>query len=524
MTARCSSCGAPLAPSDRFCGSCGAPVGGEPAPAPRAGRGDDGVLFAVPRRALESGERARLLDALGAGPEGSGVAHLVPVDPEWALDQVQEQLRRDRVGPRRVRAVCLVGADEDLPMTRVPDPTAPGSGRTVLTDNFFGALSLPPEPHRLMGDVLPEVPVTRIPSTAPTLVKRLVGLGGGLAPSWAGGVAVTAEVWKETSAAVLETIAGAGGPRLEVSPPAVEARVAELLGPSASRAYFNVHGSDQAPLWMGDDGTGRYPIVLRPEHAVMAPGAVVVSEACWAAAIFPGERAISSAFLESGAGCFVGSTAVAWGPPDPPPAEADLIAAGVFQALDDGLPLGEALLRAKTRIVAEALRAGEAPSPQQHNTLVTFVAYGAPMARVAHAAGGPLAGRGSESRPRPTSALDAIRRRMAGATAEPESPLEQVRARIRARISPGAFRIIEDGRRTLAELPPSVRASSQIRAELGRLLGGVGVDEVFWRRYRFETRDRAMIAASADAPPGQRRAAVIIDAAGGRILARYVSR
>jgi hypothetical protein len=491
------------------------------------------VLFVVPRQALAGADGEDLARALAAGRAGFNQGSVLVVDPASALEEVQGRLRQDRRGPRQIEAVCLVGADPDLPMTRLPDTTTAQPGREVLTDNFFGALSMPSEEDRLMGDVLPEVPVSRIPTLSPREVARLVSATDGLASTWAGGFAVSAGVWRDASAAVLEMVTGGSGPHLEISPPFVEEHVRQRLGPGTARAYFNVHGSEQSPVWVGDDEMGHYPVVLQPRSVAVAPDAVVVSEACYGAAIFRDEPAISTTFLERGAGCFLGSTIVAWGPSKPPPDNADLIASGFFQALDNGLPLGLALLQAKARIAETALEANEALNPVQHNTILSFVAYGAPLTRAAAIAaphGGALSGRPgpqithAPGPGRPGSALDAIRRRMAGGASAPGSALGLVRQRLRARISPGAYELMEHGRRTLADLPRMFRASGQIQRELGLLLGGKGIDELTWRSYRFRGRNRAMVTASTGVPHGTSYASLIVDPDGNEILARYVSR
>src|SRR5436305_1174358 len=81
---------------------------------------------------------------------------------------------------------------------------------------------------------------------------------------------------------------------------AVEASLARRGG----RIFFNVHGTDQDAVWLGEGG-GRYPEVLRSPAANAAESAIVVSEACYGASLFGGfGPPIAGRFLANGAGAF----------------------------------------------------------------------------------------------------------------------------------------------------------------------------------------------------------------------------
>jgi hypothetical protein len=535
VATRCPACGSAVAPGDRACGDCGArlvhgsgdtsnPLRDAPHTPPRArveaadtrheGSGAH-VLYVV----SQSGAQA--LDAVLSS---RGEVLAVP-SSEAALARVQARLREGR----RPDAVCVIGDDRAVPMARVEDPA--GHDDAVLTDNFFGRATTPSQEARFRGDLLPEVPVSRIPSGDPAFVAQLLSAPTPLCPTWTGGFALSAAVWKGASRAVAETLYGARGPALQLSPPADERTVASALAGLPGRLYFNVHGSGDEPCWVGE-GEGRYVPVLRAEAIRVAPGAVVVSEACFSAMDFPEDGGgLGEPFLRAGAGAFVGSTIIAWGPPEPPPSAADLVVLGFYDAIDRGLPAGAAMLDARGAILDAVLEEGRGLAPPEHNTLLSFVHYGAPFARVvAPARKDPAAApRGLPSSPHTLapkgaggSALDRIRGRMAGATAG-SSPLHDARARLGARLSPGDWEVLSSGRVALGALPTMFRRYDEVTKALRGLLGAAP-GELSLLRFRAGARQLAHVSASVVVPGmGARAAALLVDADGCE-LKRWVAR
>jgi hypothetical protein len=443
-------------------------------------------------------------------------------DADEALAAVQARLRR---GPLP-DAVCLLGDDEALPMTRLDDPS--GNDDAVMTDNFYGRRATPADADRFTGDLLPEVPVSRIPTLDPALVMRLHDDADSLAGSWRDGLALSAAVWEVASRGVAALLHGDEGPTLLLSPPADQARVSAALGRRPGRLYFNVHGSGQEPMWVGEGPGSQYPRVLDLDIPTIAPRAVVVSEACYGAMIFPGEGGIGAQFLSAGAGAFVGSSIIAWGgAAGAPPMLADLIVSGFYDALDEGQPAAAALLAAKRALLESTVDEGEGLDPSVHNTLLTFVHYGAPLGRVREPR--PKAGSVAPP-PAPTSpvtrtagggsALDRIRARMSGTAA---STIGGARERLAARLSPADWRTLSAGRLSLASLPREFRNHTEIVASLSRLLDATPEDvHVF--RYQAGARRLAQLTARVAAPRGLPRVAALILDEQGHELRRYVSR
>jgi hypothetical protein len=466
MNGTCAACHQPLRPRARFCGKCGTAVEkSEP-------RARENVLYVLPasqRRALD-----------GVIPTGQAVW----VEPETALPAVQSAVAG------RPGAVCLIGDDAALPFARLPDPT--GYDAAILSDVPYG-LSRPASDD----DVLPEIPVTRIPSSDPALVRRLLAVGDRLAPDWRRGLAVSASVWGQATGEVLRQL-GADVP-LRLSPPQARSEVEGALAEAPGRVYFNVHGTDQDAVWLGE-GDGHYPEVLRPPGARVAENAIVFSEACYGATLADGAGSIAPAFLAAGAGCFVGSTIIAWGGgPGSPPCLADEMALQFYRLLSEGVPLAEAVQAARIALLDAALAAGGVVDAPLHNTLLSFVAYGAPSARAAAAP------------------LRAPRAPVTGASA-----LQQARERLRRRLGAGAWQVVSSGRLTMRALAAQFRQGATVARRLEELLG-TGPTDAQVTRYRAGGTERATIIASASTAPLPRHAGVRVDR-DGRVLESFVSR
>ena len=405
----CSNCGAKVG-AEAFCGECGSIVDSSPTPATKSaaasssaqlvthaapGASGAAVAHAVPGEDVvsEHARRMRTLfvcsSAMAEGPRGAellaglrrrtalGDVLIVGSD---ALAQTQERLRGLGVDGRAsgVDAVCLVGSDVTLPHARVEDRT--GRGGEVLTDNYFGRADSPNDDERMAGELLPAVPVSRLPFDDAETIIALLRRPDVLSSTWNNGVLVSCEVWRGASAAVVEHLGAVE--RLHLAPPSTDDHVGGLLvAAPPGRLYFNVHGTDLEPVWVGQGHDGNHPEVLRPAMIRVAPGAVVVSEACFGAACYEDEEAIGQAFLARGASAFFGSTIIAWGPPQAPPGLADLIPIHVYQQLDAGRSAAEALQAAKRAIRDDYLERDDGLCAQVENTLLSFCHYGLPWCR-----------------------------------------------------------------------------------------------------------------------------------------------
>jgi len=89
------------------------------------------------------------------------------------------------------------------------------------------------------------------------------------------------------------------------------------------------------------------------------------------------DDATSLKYLQNRAICFVGSTRIAYGPIEPSAEFADLIGVKFFENLKNGLPFGEAFMKAKQDYAKEKLADGTFDDVDQ-KTLLEFVLYADP--------------------------------------------------------------------------------------------------------------------------------------------------
>jgi hypothetical protein len=336
--------------------------------------------------------------------ERSQRGELLVVSAEDAVDTVQATLAKDRRIRPRIAAVCLLGSPQELPMVSWPDLS--GADPDLLTDIPYGRTERFAVGDLSGDDFLPEVPVCRIPSTDLSLIGRLLKEPH-LADSWDSGIAVYCSAWAVESEKVWAEIAGGAPAQAHETPPMDSHDIGDLMTDSPpGRVYFNVHGTNEEPVWVGDPG---YPEALRPNLIEVADRAVVVSEACYGAHVFDHEPSMGLRFLERGANAFVGSSIIAWGPADGEPALADLIVIEFYKALDEGIGNAQALQIAKQRIRQQMMDAtGGILNPSEVNTLASFSLFGAPMARTGKGSSTGSVGGGMSSGNRPGSVLDRV--------------------------------------------------------------------------------------------------------------------
>jgi hypothetical protein len=371
----CGKCGYSSAAGARFCAQCGSALTIAKRPnllAKAVAASHSKMWRKVVVYVVGTGQNALLHIAERLALDHDG--HFVIATGHEEVQDILRELDNRRIVPS---AVCLLGTADSLPHAEFEDATHHDT--VVLTDNDYGMLRSPTIEERYNGLCLPSVAVCRVPTEDAEVVERVLTVRRSLASDWKNGLAVTAAVWEGASAKVLSNIAPRAGVELGCSPPNDAARVGDKMSSQPGRVYFNVHGSSQTVDWSGEGG-GRYVTVLRPSDVVPTANGIMMSEACYGARhdSLDGDT-IASTFFKGGGGAFVGSTIIAWGPRVAPIGQADLIISEGYKALDAGFSLPVALLRAKEAIVKGD---GLPLSPQNLNTISSFVAYGGPLAAV----------------------------------------------------------------------------------------------------------------------------------------------
>lgn len=370
--------------------------------------------------------------------------NLQPVDPAnaWEIKKLLTDFdaalakRREMIG-----AVLIVGGADLVPFHRLPNPTDDLDG-DVPSDNPYAS--------RDDNYFIPEWPVGRIPSGKETDPSLLIHLLNGICPTspsaqasgWFGLLAAiarffrglvtrpasrslpsfgyAANVWKPAS---LEVFSPIGEPRrLVTSPPVDAARLPPQAFAPARFSYFNLHGVEDGPEWYGQrapgehapDQTPEYPIAIRPSDVVNSGRApeLVFTEACYGGNILDKgvEDAMCLKFLASGTRGVVASTKIAYGSVTAPLIAADLLTKLYWNNVLRGLPLGDALRRAKITLAREMHRRQGYLDGEDQKTLISFVLYGdplhSPVGMPAKVKRSKAATRRPKTRPLPPAALE----------------------------------------------------------------------------------------------------------------------
>ncbi len=340
-----------------------------------------------------------------------------PQDP-WALKLILADLDKyfGRQG-EMIGALLIVGGPEVVPYHNLPNPVD-DIDLEVPSDNPYAT--------RDENYFVPEWPVGRLPGghqkDASLLIKSLQHIASqhanqiqrknwlqrlweglwirrifssnGKKSSWG----YTAAIWRRASLSVFRPI---GAPHTMFVSPPVQAdnnagnKNGELF-PSARLGYFNLHGLQDSSNWYGQRDPSEptdfpdYPIALRPQDVINDGHApkVVFSEACYGVHIQEKEidDALALKFLDSGSQTVVGSTCTSYGSISTPLIAADLLGQAFWKFLQENIPAGEALRRAKIFLAKEMHRRQGYLDGEDQKTLISFVLFGDPLAQLSGSA------------------------------------------------------------------------------------------------------------------------------------------
>jgi len=152
-----------------------------------------------------------------------------------------------------------------------------------------------------------------------------------------------------------------------------------------------LHGLADTGDWYGqrDPANGSrgtdYPVALRTQDVLNGGRTpkIIFSEACYGAHIQEktAENSLAFKFLASGCRALVGSTVMSYGSISTPLNAADLLGTAFWKNLTDGLPVGDALRRAKIQLAREMHKRQGYLDGEDQKTLISFVLYGDPLAQ-----------------------------------------------------------------------------------------------------------------------------------------------
>jgi hypothetical protein len=339
---------------------------------------------------------------------GYGVLPTKPTDP-WGLKLALADLDTAlALAGERVGAVLIVGGPQVIPFHCLPNPVDDADA-DVPSDNPYAT--------RDENYFIPEWPVGRLPGDSSRdpapIISALRAITNrrsrkAFRQSWYAqwwqsikhffgvrthknhpSLGYTAAIWRRASLAVFRPVGP--GRNLFVSPP-VEG-VNGVSWTPGSLGYFNLHGVADAADWFGQrdpaepDAGIDYPIVLRPSDVVDSGHSpkVVFSEACYGAHITKRttEEALALKFLASGSQVVVGSTCTSYGSVTLPLIAADLLGRAFWKFINEGIPAGESLRRAKVSLAREMHNRQGYLDGEDQKTLISFILYGDPLAQPA---------------------------------------------------------------------------------------------------------------------------------------------
>lgn len=188
---------------------------------------------------------------------------------------------------------------------------------------------------------------------------------------------LSALVWEDASQSQYDGIASED---VYTSPEMSLDNVDEELPSDANLLYFNLHGSDSAEFWYGQEGM-TYPETFSPGMLENLTGPYFLGvEACYGArytdGLTPEDSVLLSAMLH---GClaFLGSSKIAFGPCTAPGNCADIMIGTYMKKVANGESAGDAYCAAMKDLMND-----EDPDDSTIKTLAEFSLYGDPSARM----------------------------------------------------------------------------------------------------------------------------------------------
>lgn len=332
------------------------------------------VLKMIERLGKKRGGPICYLDEMACGP--GNAKEKGSVDAETFTAWVNS-LSMDTT---RSHTFLIVGGHGVVPFHEVPNPTHDQDG-AILSDAPYASRN---------GEFLiPQRSIGRIPDsdgdngdmlmTVLESMLRYHDAKSGFEESFG----YSASIWRSASKEVYRIIGE--GDEVRLSPP-LSADKLEQEWLKKQLLYFNLHGSRETANWYGQRSPtdppefDQFPVAITPENIPSLDGSCVFSEACYGAWIK--EKAVDESlaltFLAKGALAFIGSTAIAYGPVEPPSGEADLLGKYFYGYALRNMPFGDALRHAKIDFARTMIRKQGFLDSDDRKTLIEFHLYGDP--------------------------------------------------------------------------------------------------------------------------------------------------
>jgi hypothetical protein len=315
-------------------------------------------------------------DAASAKKAGiSAVSSITRRSCKEATDQLYQK--------HRPAYLVLFGAQDIIPFQEIRNPTddedivVPSDLPYACDKPFSTRIQSFTGPTRVMGRI-PDLPgnpdityITRVMEN----IFRHASVNDTLMMNY---FAISCDIWKTSTRQSLLSIFG-NHDALKLSPPSGEKHTKTDLKPRTH--FYNCHGALADPRFYGEKA-GRFPVAQ--DSAILkgkiTPGTLVAAECCYGAELYNPEQqderqmGIAHAYLQEGAMAFMGSSTVAYGPPDGQDL-ADLITQYFVKQVIAGSSTGRALLEARQQFLAQV---GPHLDPFELKTLAQFYLLGDP--------------------------------------------------------------------------------------------------------------------------------------------------
>jgi hypothetical protein len=306
----------------------------------------------------------------------------IPVVPSITRRSCKEAI--DKLYQKHRPAYLVVfGAQDIIPFQEIRNPTddedvvIPSDLPYACDKPFSTRIQSFTGPTRVMGRI-PDLPGQSDPAYITRIMENIFGHKSVDDTLMMDYFAISCDVWKKSTRQSLLSIFG-NHDKLKLSPPAGERYTRTDLKPRTH--FYNCHGALVDPRFYGEKA-GRQPVA---QHSAMlkrkiTAGALVAAECCYGAELYNPDQqddrqmGIAHAYLQEGAMAFMGSSTVAYGPPDGQDL-ADLITQYFVKQVIAGSSTGRALLEARQQFLAQV---GPHLDPFELKTLAQFYLLGDP--------------------------------------------------------------------------------------------------------------------------------------------------
>ena len=320
------------------------------------------------------------LDSAAAMKKVKGKKVTDPQDPE------QNKAAIDAIYTAHVPDyLLLLGAIDVIPHQDLFNPVfSPGSDDDEYAHGDLPYACAAPYSQQVKDFLGPTRIVGRLPDltggTDPAYLLGLLATAAGWASrppaDYTADFAISAEVWKKSTALSVQKLFGASG-TVQLVPPGGPGWSAALLG---KRAHFiNCHGSPADPQFYGQKGSA-FPVAHRAAliPGKIAEGTVASVECCYGAELYDpglagGQAGLANTYLSEKAWGYFGSSTIAYGPAIGNGA-ADLICQYFLRRVMAGASLGRATLEARLEFAGGAAEL----DPVDLKTLAQFNLLGDP--------------------------------------------------------------------------------------------------------------------------------------------------